>query len=213
MKLLFIGLGGLIIVAAFVVIMSSDAASGERADIAGQGGAEPPIAEGGAELVRREDGIRVHADLPTPAPGSYEYPTGDMVRPGAPLHPEVSSGGPDQPEVFTMWIFIFNYPDECTDDECDLDDIGDTPAKGGVYQGDGRIATEATLELSGGVRVGQVAVNGSSLENPIGAEVHVGIAPHGRALAGDDLRAQLNSPLGNPTLWWPASFIPQRASG
>ena len=129
-----------------------------------------------------------------------------MAPPGA-THPEVIPAGSGESEVFTAWAFIFNYPERCTDESCDFDDIGDTAAKGGVFQVDGRIADGASLRLGGAVRLGQPAANGSTLENPTGAEVHVAIAPHGRAHTDADLWAQLNGPLGNPTLWWVATFV------
>ena len=115
-------------------------------------------------------------------------------------------GSSEEAEVFTLWAFVFNYPELCTDSACDMDDVGDTPAKGGIFQVDGRIAAEGTLTLTGRVRLGQPASNGSTLENPLGAEIHAGIAAHGRALSGDDLWIQLNSSIGNPTLWWAATF-------
>jgi hypothetical protein len=179
----------------------------ELADFAGQGGSEPPLARKGAELVRSQDGLWISGSVPTPAAGSYEYPTGDMVPPGG-SHPDVVVGDVGEPEVFTMWAFVFNYPAKCTDDACDLDDLGDTEAKGGVFQIGARIADDRTLEIDGGVRLGQPALNGSPLENPMDAEVHVAIAPHGKALEGDDLWSQLNGSVGNPTLWWVATFAP-----
>jgi hypothetical protein len=178
---------------------------GELADFGGQGGSEPPLARDGAELERNQDGLWISGSVPTPEAGSYEYPTGDMVPPGG-SHPDVVMGDEGEPEVFTMWAFVFNYPEKCTDGVCDFDDLGDTEAKGGSFQIAGRIADEPTMRFEGGVRLGQPAVNGSPLENPLGAEVHTAIAPHGKALTGNDLWAQLNGPVGNPTLWWVATF-------
>ena len=201
---------GVVIAIAVVVTISSDGAgTTERADVQGQGGDGDPVAIDGAQLVRATDGLRVGVVVPTPTPGSYEYPTGDMVTEWAEPHPDVLVGGTDDEEVFTMWVFIFNYPDRCTDESCDLDDLApDAAARGGAFQADGRIADGDELELFGSIRFGQVPSSGSMLENPLGAAVHIAIAPHGQALSGSDLQRQLNGPIGNPTLWWGATFAP-----
>ncbi|GMR03164.1 MAG: hypothetical protein BMS9Abin20_1535 [Acidimicrobiia bacterium] len=201
------GLAGIIVVAAIIVVSTGDTEPGERADIAGQGGEGSVLAVDGARLDRADDGLVVGASVPTPTPGSYEYPTGDMVAKWATPHPDVEVGGPGEPEAFTMWAIIFNYPELCTDDSCDLDDLAEgAAAKGGVYQADGRIAEEAEVEFVGSIRLGQPPRTGSALENPLEAEVHLAIAPHGKALSGADGWRQLNGPLGNPTLWWAATF-------
>lgn len=194
------------VVAIVVVVDPFSSADAQTADIGSQGTEADPVSVDGANLQRERDGIRVTTQMPTPTPGSYEYPTADMVPPGSPEHPEPLVGGAGEPETFTLWIFIFNHPELCTD-ACNDDDLDpDAPAKGGVYQGDGRIADQEQLVLEGGVRVGQEPARGSALENPHGAVVHIAIAPHGKALEGQELRRQLNGPIGNPTLWWGAAF-------
>ncbi len=212
MKWVIIGIAGIIgivVTAAIVVSLSGGGDGGERADFAGQGGEGPIFAEGGASLIRASDGIRVSAIIETPTPGSYEYPSGDMTPEWSAAHPAVLVGGPDEPEAFTMWVFVFNYPDMCTDDSCDLDDLAQgAGARGGAYQADGRVASGDDLDLVGAVRLGQAPASGSALENPLGAEVHLAIAPHGKMLDGSDGWRQLNGPLGNPTLWWAATFAP-----
>ncbi len=209
MKWLAVWVVGAVVVAAIVLVLARDTQEGERADFVGQGGEGSALAIDGARLVRGIDGLVVEASVPTPTPGSYEYPTGDMVAKWAAPHPDVEVGGPDEPEAFTMWAIIFNYPELCTDDSCDLDDLSDgAAAKGGVYQADARIAAEADMEFIGSIRLGQPPRTGSALENPLEAEVHLAIAPHGKALGGTDGWRQLNGPLGNPTLWWAATFSP-----
>lgn len=204
-----VGLMGIIVIAAAVVTSGDKAGIGEVADVGGQGGEGEPIAVDGAWIERSADGLRVRSAVRTPSPGSYEYPTGDMVPETAQPHPEVFVGSADDREVFTMWTFVFNRPELCTDGSCDVDDLAaDAPALGGVFQTDGRIASDDDLELVGSVRLGQIPSTGSPLTNPMGAEVHLAIAPHGRSLTGLDLTRQLNGPLGNPTLWWAATFLP-----
>lgn len=177
----------------------------------GQGGVEPALATDGAELERRDDGLVARVDIPTPEPGSYEYPTGDMVSPWAEPHPPVSPGAANAPEVFTLWLIVFNDPESCTNDQCDADDIAaDASARGGVYQVDGRVADGGSMSFVGNVRLGQQPEVGSPLDNPMGADVHLAIAPHGRALSGTDGWRQLNGPVGNPTLWWTAEFSPSQ---
>jgi hypothetical protein len=59
-------------IVAIVVNLSGGSDPGERADVQGQGGEGPLLAESGATLTRSGDGIRVGAIVPTPTPGSYE---------------------------------------------------------------------------------------------------------------------------------------------
>lgn len=202
---------GLLILGGLAVIRATGDGSGKAgtADIGGQGGAEPPLAADGARLTRRPDGLMAELKVPTPRPGTYEYPAADMVPPWAQPHPRVTPGSSDAPEVFTAWIFVFNDPASCTDGVCDLDDLGrGAEARGGSYQLDGLVAEGDTMEFFGRVRLGQSPSNGQPLDSPEKAEVHVAIAAHGRLLPGADGWRQLNGPIGNPTLWWGARFSP-----
>ncbi len=180
------------------------AATGEQADVLGQGGVGV-LSEDGASLDRSVEGLRIRFRVPTPESGGYAYPTNDMVPPGA-THPEVIPG---YPEVFTLWAFVFNYPHLCSDGVCDGNDLGDPASKGGVYRVDGTVADSATIEFRTGIDAGAAATAFFDLENPLGAEVHVAMAPHGMALSGDDLRTQLNVSVGTPAFWWPAQFLGQ----
>jgi hypothetical protein len=201
--------GVVIGVVALAIIRDGDDKGGVTADVSGQGGAEPHLASDAARLTRSADGLVAEIDVPTPEPGSYEYPTGEMIPGWAEAHPRVAPGSSDAPEVFTAWVFVFNDPHQCTDSSCDLDDLGaDTAARGGSYQLDGLIASGERMWFSGRIRVGQDPLNGARLDSPSGAEVHLAIAAHGRVLSGADRWRQLNGPVGNPTLWWSASFTP-----
>lgn len=200
---------GLLMIGGLAVLWATGDGDGETADIGGQGVDEPQLAADGARLTRRPDGIAVQMSAPTPQPGTYEYASADMVPPWADPHPRVTPGSSDAPEVFTAWIFVFNEPALCTDGACDLDDLGpDAAARGGGYQLDGLIADGDTMEFSGRVRLGQSPMDGHPLDNPEEAEVHVAITAHGRVLPGADGWRQLNGPIGNPTLWWAATFAP-----
>ena len=174
----------------------------QRADVTAHGGVDVQEHKG-AKLVRTDHSVEVTWKVHTPAPNSYTYPTGDMVPPGAPPHPDVVPG---YPEVFTLWLFGFDHPELCSDRVCDGNDIGDTPARGSVYQLDGEIAYGRHLKMSGKVRIGQAAANGLGLSNPLGAEIHVAMAPHGMTLEGAELIQQLNSAVGGPPLWFGAFF-------
>ena len=173
----------------------------QRADILGQGG-EGISQRNGARLVRSDHSIEVRWKLPAPAPGTYAYPTADSVPPGAPPHPEVVPGSP---EVFTLWAFVFDHPGDCTD-PCDFDDIGDTPARGSIYQLDGTVAHHRKITMGGKVRLGQAPAVGLGLSNPTGAEVHVAMAPHGMVV-DVQLGRQLNGAIGGPPEWFPAIFL------
>ncbi len=174
----------------------------DRTDILGQGG-EGVAAEDGAKLTRRDKRFKVVYRVATPEPSSYNYPTNDMIPPGS-EHPEVVPGWP---EVFTLWGFVFNYPELC-DGPCDSNDIGDTPAQGGVYQLGANVATANMIVFRQIVRVGDAPFAGVALQNPRGAEVHVAMAPHGEAQCGEALEQQLGGPIGNPSFWWAALFFP-----
>ena len=192
-----------------IALLRDDGGAGQRSDVSAQGDSDTALDDDAAALVRRADGLSAEIDMPTPAPSSYVYPTADLVPPWAAPHPPVIPGASDAPEAFTGWLFAFNHPERCTDGVCDTDDLGtDTAALGGSYQLDGRIASDERLVLSGTIRLGQDPSNGARLENPLGAEVHLAVAPHGRALPGEDGWRQLNGPIGTPTLWWGAAFVP-----
>ncbi|MGI9607931.1 MAG: hypothetical protein ACR2P0_17515 [Acidimicrobiales bacterium] len=175
----------------------------DRTDVLGQGG-EGVLEEDGALLARRNKVLRIGWTVPTPEPGSYAYPTADMIPPGAPPHPEIVPG---YPEVFTLWAFVFNFPELCTDNTCDFDDIGDTPAQGGVFQLDAIVATDDRIDMRGKIRTKDTPANGAKLQAPMTAEVHVAMAPHGQAACGDDLVRQLNGGVGGPPQWFPALFV------
>lgn len=192
-----------------IALNTSDDEAGETADVNEQGQSDTPLHGDAAHLVRRADGLVAELDVPTPTPGSYEYPTADMIPPNGAPHPPVSAGASDAPEVFTAWMFVFNHPDRCTEGRCDLDDVGpDTDAQGGSYQVDGKIADGDRLVLAGTIRLGQDPAGGARLVEPLGAEVHLAIAPHGRALSGADGWRQLNGAVGGPDFWWAATFAP-----
>lgn len=194
----------LAVVAAFVP-MGGDDQGWQTVDIGEQGRIESAMTEGGARFQRRTDGISVEVVVATPVPGSYEYPTGDMVPPGDAPHPAITPGATEAPEVFTLWLFAFNDPSQCSDGQCDTDDFtSGAAARGGVYQVDGRVGDGDELRLGGNIRLGQQPIDGAPLDDPERAEVHIAIAPHGRVLPGEEGWRQLNSPVGNPTLWWGA---------
>jgi hypothetical protein len=70
----------------------------ETADIFGQAAAgerETVYAQGAATLRRTPNGFSVRVQMPTPAPGTYEYPEGAKV---------------GHPEAFTLWIFANGVP-------------------------------------------------------------------------------------------------------
>ena len=114
---------------------------------------------------------------------------------------------PGFPEAFTGWIFFFNYPDLCSDGVCGGDDLGLTPAMGGAYNFAGHVVGGKKLNFAGHVSVGSEAFGGVPLSNPLGAEVHIAVAPHGM-LQPDLLPTQITTPIGGPPHWWLAIFLP-----
>lgn len=163
----------------------------EYADVMNQNGIGIYSADGSA-LVRQPNGIRVSMTVPTPRPGDYTYPPGGVA---------------GHPEVFTLWAFVFNYPQNCTQ-PCNGDDLGDgTGAIGGVYNVGGHVGAGRRLTISGRLGVGEAPVAFSALESPETAEVHVALAPHG-ALDPSLLPDEFRAPAGSPgcACWWVAIF-------
>jgi hypothetical protein len=177
---------------------NAQGASHDTVDVVGQSSGGPVVSEDGATVIRTKNGVSASLKMPTPLPGSYTYPlTG-------PFQPEVFVG---HPEVFTGWIFIFNNPTACSDGICDSNDLGPTPARGGAYNFGGHVVGGSTLNLTGHVSVGDAPFGGVPLDNPSGAEIHLAVAPHGM-LQPDFLPAQITTPIGDPSLWWLAIFLP-----
>ena len=167
----------------------------ETVDVGGQGGMGPPVSIDGGTIIRKNNGITVSISMPTPLTGTYNYPPGAF------------SG---HPEAFTGWAFVFNCPALCSL-PCDSDDIGvGTDAQGGVYNIAGHVSGGGNLQMVGHVSTGETPFGGAGhapLQNPLGAEVHVAIAPHGM-VDPSNMPAQISTPIGNPSFWWVAFFIP-----
>ncbi len=174
-----------------------------------------------AMIERGPDGLTFLVMIPTPEPGSYTYPE---------AIPEERHAAP---EAFSGWAAVFNYPEHCvTNSEppfCGGEDFNDQ-VKGGLHNfggyassltqhGGGEIildeATDGMVVLSGGFDVGDPPRDDMPegavrfpLENPMGAEVHVIIAPHGQLDLAN--AAELYTPMGAPgcDCNWVATFIP-----
>jgi hypothetical protein len=151
----------------------------------------------GAQLVRQADGIAVSLKMPTPEPGTYVYPAGTE---------------PGHPEVFTLWAFLFNHPENCSDGMCGPDDMSDPDVGFGAYNAAGHVNAGATLNLSGRIGVGDPAGGppGSAvtdLSNPMGVEVHLAVTSHG-GLDPSTLPGEFRIPTGNGGCgcWWVAIF-------
>lgn len=171
------------------------AGSPERADVLDQGGVAV-YAPDGAQLVRQANGISVSVKMPTPEPGSYLYPDGT---------------GPGHPEVFTLWMFVFNHPEHCTE-PCGPDDTTNPEVEFGVYNPAGHVAAGGTLTLTGRVGVGDAAqappgIIPHDLSNPAGAEVHLAVTSHG-GLDPATLPNEFRIPTGSGACgcWWIAIF-------
>jgi hypothetical protein len=175
---------------------NAQGASKTTVDVVGQGMGGPVVSEEGATLTRTRNGVTAHLTMPTPPAGSYSYPSGNAFQ------PTVLIG---HPEVFTGWIFIFNDPAECSDGVCDLNDLGNTPARGGAYNFAGHPVSGSTLNLAGHISVGSTPFLGAPLDNPLGADVHLAVAPHGM-VQPDLLPTQITTPIGTLANWWLAIF-------
>ena len=165
----------------------------EYADVSNQSAAGGGVyAANGAMLVRQPNGLRASVTVPTPQPGMYVYPPGR------------TSG---HPEVFTLWAFIFNNPDMCSD-PCDANDLGaGTAAKGGAYNVGGHVTSGNSMTIAGQIRVGDPPFNPAHapLELPATAEVHLAIAPHGH-VDSSAYPNEFRTPAGSLPMWWTAMF-------
>ena len=168
----------------------------ERADVMEQGGTTVRAPDG-ARLARQANGIGVSVQMPAPESGTYVYPAGTE---------------PGQPEVFTLWAFVFNHPDLCSDGICDMDDTTDPAVGFGAYNAAGHVNAGATLNLSGRIGVGEPAggppgTTMAPLSNPAGAEVHLAVTAHG-GMDPASLPTEFRVPTGSPACgcWWVAIF-------
>ena len=163
----------------------------DMADIANQDG-KGVASEDGAKVLRTHHRVHLKMTMPTPESGSYVYPEAAEGTPAI---------VPGWPEVFTGWAFVFNFPEKCNG-PCDGDDLGDTPAKGGVANFAGEVIWRDTLELRGQLEKDMMLGNPPGLpkirfRNPKGAEIHLAIAPHGAPIR-DAIGVQTTSPVGSP---------------
>lgn len=177
-----------------------------------------------ALLTRDDDRLILEISMDVPTPGTYRYPDG--------MPPESQAA----PEAFTLWAFVFNYPENCTSGDapflCGPDDFTEG-AEGGIYGLAGHVpsidhsgrafeydrSTDGRMTLTGEIRVGDPQRPDSPpgsinfpLANPRGAEVHVAIAPHGQ-IDPKTLASDLYEPAGSPDCgcWWNAFFLPAPA--
>ena len=166
----------------------------EYADVMNQGGLGVYSADG-ARLVRQPQGLAASVRMPTPTPGGYTLPAGYT---------------PGHPEVFTLWAFVFNYPELCSG-PCNGDDLGlDKPARGGAYNLGGHAkGGGGMLNIGGRISTGEAPFRWAPLEAPATAEVHLAVAPHG-ALDPATLPNEFRIPTGNSACgcWWVSIFLP-----
>ena len=175
-------------------------------DVIGQGIMGPVVSPDGASLIRTKNGVKASIVMPTPVSGEYNYPPVNPFQTVAPV--------PGIPEVFTGWFFFFNEPENCAvPNNCSPPPPGApapndfTEGKGGVYNFSGHaISGSGTLNMVGHISVGETQFGGPfALDNPLGAEIHLAVAPHG-VLVPMLLPQQISTPVGNPSFWWLAAF-------
>jgi hypothetical protein len=172
--------------------------STETSDVRGQGSAGPVVAVDGAVLRRSDNGLSAMLTMPTPEPGTYNYPPAQT----APF--PFPAAAPGHPEAYSLWVFVFNYPALCSQ-PCDSNDLGATPARGGAFNAAGHVVGGSNLQLAGYVSMNSTPFGGSMLLEPRTAEVHLAVAPHG-VLDPALLPDQITKPIGNPSFWWSAIF-------
>ena len=166
-------------------------------DVMGQGPGGPVVAPEGATLRRSKTGLSVNLRMPTPLPDSYMYPGESAFQPLGAL--------PGHPEAFSLWMFVFNDPEECLSSPCDIADFAAGRGSGGAFNAAGHVVGGPNLQLSGRVTVNSEPFAGSPILEPLTAEVHLAVAPHG-VLQPDVLPGQIKLPIGTPAHWWFAIF-------
>ena len=181
----------------------------ETEDVFGQGLGGPTVADDGAKIMRGTDGVTAKVNMPTPEPGSYDYPPPEIW--------PTSSGVAGHPEAFSLWVFLFFNPEACAvPGDCGPADLaGDNDVIAGAFNAGGHLAAGPKLIISGRVNQQSPTFGGDNAETisealALGyaiadADVHVAVAPHG-ALAPQLLPAQIKTPAGNPNFWWMAIF-------
>jgi hypothetical protein len=174
----------------------------QTVDVIGQGTTGPVVSAGGATVIRTKNGVTASISMPVPMSGSYSYPPANPFQTVTPV--------PGIPEVFTGWLFFFNEPENCAVPNGCIPPPPGAPApndftegKGGVYNFAGHaISGRGSLNLVGHISAGETQFGGPfALSNPIGAEIHLAIAPHGM-LVPELMPQQINTPVGNPSFWW-----------
>lgn len=179
---------------------ANDGVQRQIADVHGQGFPAPVVSPGGAQLIRSDTGITMNLRMPTPVSGMYDYPPANAFNPPA---------EPGHPEVFTLWAFIFNFPEDCQATPCDLADFGAGRGAPGAFAAAGHVVGGPTLQLSGHVSLETEQFGGASrLLMPRTAEVHLAVAPHGRLQPGA-MPNQIQTPIGSSDFWWLAFFLPE----
>ena len=172
----------------------------ETADVHGQGFPAPIVSPDGARLIRSDTGITISVRMPTPEPLTYAYPPGNAFNPDA---------EPGHPEVYSLWGFVFNFPEDCDAAPCTLDDFLAGRGAPGAFNVAGHVVGGPTLQLSGHISLESEQFGGASrLLMPRTAEVHVAVAPHGRLQSGA-MPAQIKTPIGSSDYWWMAFFLPE----
>ena len=157
-------------------------------DVFGQGPGGDVVAEDGATLRRTKNGVSMSLSMPTPEPGTYEYPESGVF------------SGPGHPEAFTLWGFVFD-PDQPPFDPPDA-------GWSGVFGVTGHVVGGSHLNLSGNISRNTEPFAGENLTNPEEAEVHLAVAPHG-GLDPELMPEQIQTPTGpGPDIWWIALFDP-----
>lgn len=187
-----------LLVIGFVASTAGAQATKETADVVGQGEGGPVVSVDGATLWRADTHLTMSLRMPTPVSGAYEYPPGNVFQPEGAI--------PGHPEAYSLWAFVFNFPEDCDSSPCDLGDFMAGRGMGGAFNAAGHVVGGPNLQLSGQVTTNSTPFAGFPLLEPRTAEVHLAVAPHGE-LQPDVMPNQIKKPIGTPTFWWLAFFL------
>jgi len=119
---------------------------------------------------------------------------GTLTRTEDSLRMEICTTGLDKKAGYTTWWVIFNYPDECDQDGCGLNDLGNPAVGASVFYAagfvtgtDGSANVTAHLEagvLAEGIDVLILGPGGLAAGNGLAAEAHLIVRSHGALIAG-----------------------------
>lgn len=133
--------------------------------------------------------------------------TSSLVRTDKGLSAELRTSDLPAGSAMTLWIIVFNNPEECATSPCMAPDLFNPAVQGDfLFAGGNVVGGSGRAGFAGQVAVGDNSGSGHleigtgglavGLLDPHGAEVHLAVHSHGPASTGQTLKQQISSFLG-----------------